>query len=64
MRQKHRKAIYLVLASIIAVVYAPFYLIAIVTTWICNRIYDLCDILKYLLRIFDEDKAPAKTNKK
>lgn len=62
MRQKHRKAIYLLLASIIAVIFFPIWLIASVSTWISNKVIDGCDILKYLLRIYDEDQP--KTEKK
>ena len=62
MRQKHRKAIYLILASIIAVIFFPIWLIAYISTWISNKVIDGCDILKYLLRIYDEDTP--KTDKK
>ena len=62
MRQKHRKAIYLTLASIIAIIFFPIWLIASVSTGISNKVIDGCDILKYLLRIYDEDQP--KTEKK
>ncbi|MBD5240504.1 MAG: hypothetical protein HDS59_00225 [Barnesiella sp.] len=62
MRQKHRKAIYLIFASIIAVIFFPIWLIAYISTWISNKVIDGCDILKYLLRIYDEDTP--KTDKK
>lgn len=62
MRQKHRKTIYLLLASIIAVIFFPIWLIASASTWISNKVIDGCDILKYLLRIYDEDQP--KTEKK
>ena len=55
MKQKHRKAIYLILASIVAVTLFPVWLIATISTWISNKVIDGCDILKYLLRIYDED---------
>ena len=61
MRQKHRKAIYLILASIMAVIFFPIWLIASVSTWISNKVIDWCDILKYLLRIYDEDNTKTDT---
>lgn len=60
MRQKHRKAIYLILAGIIAVIFFPIWLIASVSTWISNKVIDGCNILKYLLRIYDEDTPTPK----
>lgn len=58
MKQKYRKAIYLTLASIIAVIFFPIFLIATISTWISNKVIDGCEILQNLLRIYDEDIAP------
>ena len=62
MRQKHRKAIYFALAGIVAVIFFPIWLIATISTWISNKVIDGCEILQYLLRIYDEDEP--KTDKK
>lgn len=56
MRQKHRKAIYFSLAGIVAVIFFPIWLIATISTWISNKVIDGCEILQYLLRIYDEDE--------
>lgn len=62
MKQKHRKAIYLVLASIIGVIFFPIWIIATITTSISNSVVEASDILKYLLRIYDEDLPTLKNN--
>ena len=62
MKQKHRKAIYLVLASIIGVIFFPIWIIATITTSISNSVVEASDILKYLLRIYDEDIPTLKNN--
>lgn len=62
MKQKHRKAIYLVLASIIGVIFFPIWIIASITSWISNSVVEASDILKYLLRIYDEDIPTLKNN--
>ena len=56
MRQKHRKAIYFALAGFVAVIFFPIWLIATISTWISNKVIDSCEILKYLLHIYDEDE--------
>lgn len=56
MKQAQRKAIYLVLAGIIAIITAPLWIIGFVCSWICEKIAEMSDILKYLLRIYDSDE--------
>lgn len=62
MKQKHRKAIYFALAGIVTVTLFPIWLIATISTWISNKAINGCEILQYLLRIYDEDEP--KTDKK
>ena len=62
MKQAQRKLVYLVLASIIAIITAPVWIIGFVCSWICEKIAEISDILKYLLRIYDRDESPNKDN--
>ncbi len=60
MKQKHRKALYYIIAVLIVMLTLPIWIFGFVANWIIDKIVNASNILKYLLRVYDEDPKPDK----
>ncbi len=55
MKQKHRKNLYYAIAILVVILTLPIWILGYVICWMVERLVDASDILKYLLKVYDED---------